>query len=584
MKTLTKYTRKEHRRKKNQNKRWRNAIKKNREEDGSQDLTASKEEEPKSPSERTVQTGHLVLADESKQQEEKSPAQVEESKDIEAPEESKDPEVEEESNFEDRLSEQNLRKMQEQQKGYGAVETGQKSAEQRVEFTVYLSRQYQILLTASLVIFANSLSFLTYSVPNTSCTEVFYQVQGSAVGQDFVVVSLLMYNIGTLFSNNQGYYRGPLRCLTVGGFMTTLGYFIRFLSLYFPATGYQRYNCIFFAQIILGLAQPMLLNSIVKLSNVWFSVSERDWATKFMFMAYPVGAVAGLIFAYNSSKLQCGSGHDFQFVYIIQLVLSALAWISTFWCLEKPPTPPSFSASLSESQRDSTLRTRSTMVSEFRKLLRNRDFCWLVLSFMVSFGFSIAMLAAPAVSKVAEDYGYSSKDIVVFSLAYLTGGLVGAFLFGLAVAPHSYHSARKVGFILMVFAMIFFDIWWHDKLSSRKSFPEAAYFVFGLVVLPLTPLCLETAAEITYDTPEEFSSGTLFSFGSIGAIAMYTLLSSEKRLADNGHLLPKYAIYHSLLAVLGCIFACMTYGLYRRTWAESSSSERDSKKDTLPDI
>jgi len=444
------------------------------------------------------------------------------------------------------------------------------------EYQVYPQLQYPILVTVTLMILCNSMSFLTFNIINKADVEYFYQVEGRAAGQYLSFIFVLAYPFGSMLAYLANRLWGLKECLQISGVLTLLGLVLRFSSLYVSedsGSGYLRYNCILCGQILLGLAQPMALNLIPKIANYWFDVMKRDSAVKLLYAANPVGTLLGLFLSLEVKRQTLKPSQGFTLIYTIQLVLTALALFALATInLEYPPTPPSRSnETILKSLQIISDKVSDGSSKENKKwALWKKHFVFLSLSFSISFGFGVAIWMSMSETKMVENAGYTENRMMVFVLVYLCGGLFGLFISWAITHLHSYHTLRKAGFIVMVLSMLFAD--WPLQSKSTAHLPELTLFIFGSISISLTPISIDTASEVTFGIPEEISSGVLLSFGHIGALMLYSLFGAVETstvMSRTQH----SKMLNLFITMLGCSFSILAYGTYKRLLEEAPISE-----------
>uniref|UniRef100_A0A7S4D6K1 Uncharacterized protein n=1 Tax=Heterosigma akashiwo TaxID=2829 RepID=A0A7S4D6K1_HETAK len=181
--------------------------------------------------------------------------------------------------------------------------------------------------------------------------------------------------------------------------------------------------------------------------------------------------------------------------------------------------------------------------------------------------------------------GYGSNEILVFPISLIIGGVIGLYLAGLCTTIYSYHPTRKVFSILSVAAVLFFCAWLQD--SSSSTYPEIAFLIYGMVLIPLIPLHLETAIELTHGLADPGTAcGIPLALGHWAALAGYAFVGA----ADGGGggtagegaglLAPRFKAGLLAAAAVGGACSLLAYGLYRRSEAELEDDEQSQDEES----
>jgi len=428
------------------------------------------------------------------------------------------------------------------------------------KYKVRPKAQTKMMNIAGFLILANSLNFLTYGDFNSQCVEAFYGVQGHSVGQIFAIVFILMYPLGSILTNLLVQVEGIKGCLNASGFLTVSGLLCRYFSLYAPEGDYARYNAILVAQALLGISLPMSLNPMVKIANNYYGPKQRDWAVHLMYLAHPVGTVTGMLLSEQMTSYQCGTKSSFVLLYAVQIVVAACSWLTSFLFKSKPSSPPSRSNELALQKREkqeeeNPLTTCSAMFpSDIGRLLRNPSFWFLMIAFAILSSLNYAVVVSTTETEFARTTGYSNEMVLLFIGFYGIGALFGCTLTALVAHYMGPIPTFKIGFMLMLLVVIPFAAWINYSSTNILYSPVInviAYFLVGLIVVPLNPACLNVCAEITYDVAEEVGTGCMFSAGSFGFLSAFV---------SNIYSQPLNMIVVSVLAPVGCIFALLVRG------------------------
>jgi len=429
------------------------------------------------------------------------------------------------------------------------------------------------------MVFANSLAFLTFGDTNSSCYDHFYQVS-EPVGY-LVLVPTVMYLPGTVLSYFLAGYsleNGAKLSLVVGGFLSVLGAGFKLLSLVVPR---KSFDGVLGGQILCGFAQPLIMNVIVKVSSNWFPPVERDWGLRSIYMAHPPGLVIGALLASRLPPLLGCSKTMWLVLYSTQgslMLLTLLLLLIFFQDMQKDtngkliaPSRSSYLMIKAKMEFTVGIKMGPLITKELSTLLRNLDFFILLMSFSILYGLLTALIVTTVSSVLDFTSGQGADIPLTYLVLLVAGGLCGNILYGFCfqLRPPP-HVVRKIGFVVAAGATIFLGF----TVSSRSLILcGLAFFLMGLVAFPLLPICLEAAAETTYDLPEEIFTGMLLLFGNICFVVIFMTLILE----GGGSFTLEMAFYRYdsiVLMVIGAILALFSGGPYERTYAERSHSSK----------
>jgi predicted MFS family arabinose efflux permease len=179
---------------------------------------------------------------------------------------------------------------------------------------------------------------------------------------------------------------------------------------------------------------------------------------------------------------------------------------------EKPPTPPSESASRKQEPLD--------FKKELKVLVRNKSYLLLCVSFTLLYGVYTSLGAV--VSAVTKPYGYESKDNAIFGGTFIFCGVTGSFVLGMVLD-------RTQKFKLMINCVTVSSVIFIS--ASFFTLPYGSVLLFslnlafiGFSVIPIIPISYAFAVELTFPCPEAMSNGMMILpsqiFGaSLGVIA-----------------------------------------------------------------
>lgn len=75
--------------------------------------------------------------------------------------------------------------------------------------------------------------------------------------------------------------------------LTLLGFWLRYVGTKFGKGGHGSFGLVMFGQILIGFAQPLVLNTPTYYSDLWFTSNGRVSATALASLANPFGAAVG---------------------------------------------------------------------------------------------------------------------------------------------------------------------------------------------------------------------------------------------------------------------------------------------------
>lgn len=164
---------------------------------------------------------------------------------------------------------------------------------------------------------------------------------------------------------------------------------------------------------------------------------------------------------------------------------------------EKPPTPPSESAS--RKQEEFNFR------KEIRVLASNKSYLLLCVSFTTLYGVYTAVGAV--VSALTKPYGFSPTHNAIFGGTFILSGVTGSFVVSMIL-----DKTQKFKRIINIigFCSILSIIAGYFTLPTGNVALFSINLVFvGASVIPVIPVSYAFAVELTYPCPEAMSNGMM---------------------------------------------------------------------------
>eukprot|EP00352_Strombidinopsis_acuminata_P005577 CAMPEP_0176369182 /NCGR_PEP_ID=MMETSP0126-20121128/23114_1 /TAXON_ID=141414 ORGANISM="Strombidinopsis acuminatum, Strain SPMC142" /NCGR_SAMPLE_ID=MMETSP0126 /ASSEMBLY_ACC=CAM_ASM_000229 /LENGTH=142 /DNA_ID=CAMNT_0017727727 /DNA_START=866 /DNA_END=1294 /DNA_ORIENTATION=+ len=124
---------------------------------------------------------------------------------------------------------------------------------------------------------------------------------------------------------------------------------------------------------------------------------------------------------------------------------------------------------------------------------------------------------------IANEYHFGTNASSLFGATFIFGGLVGSGVFGGIVETKKNYKAMLtlIGALTTIFpvAMLF------GFLSGKVWIVALTAFLVGFATIPILPVGIDFAVELTYPVGEPISSGVVMSAGQFCGI-IFTIMSS----------------------------------------------------------
>ncbi len=402
-----------------------------------------------------------------------------------------------------------------------------------MDYKVYGYR-WVVLAAFMGVIAANQLLWITFASVTTQAMQ-FYGVSDLAIGLlslSFMVVYILVSFPASWVIDKYGLKAGVgLGAILTGGFGLMRG-----------LVG-DHYGWVLVAQIGIAIGQPFVLNAITTVAARWFPMKERATASGLGSLAIYVGILIGLA-ATPYLALQYG----IRGMLIIYGVFSALTMFAFFFFAhERPPSAP-----CPPEQEARTLVTEG-----LSKMIRQRDFIFLLLIFFVGLGLFNAVTTW--IEQIIAPRGFSATQAGDAGGVMILGGIVGA----LVVPMLSDQQRKRVPFLLLAIGGAAVGL---AGLTFVASYALLLIFsfIFGFFLLSAGPIGFQYGAEITYPAPEGTSNGLLLLMGQISGIIFILALDALKAPSTGSMTAP-------LIGLLVLLLACLALGMQLKEAASLKS-------------
>jgi len=366
-----------------------------------------------------------------------------------------------------------------------------------IKFKVYKYR-WIVLGAYMFIIAVNQLLWITFA-PITADATNYYGVTDLKIGilsMCFMIVYIAVSLPASWVIDTYGIRTG----VGIGAALTGIFGLLRGLAD-------TNYNLLLLSQIGIAIGQPFLLNSITKLAARWFLIEERATASGLGTLAMYIGILAGMLltpFLVKSNGIN-GMLHIYGKVSIIAaLIFLVLA-------KERPATAPCL-----PDQEE-----RSLVLDGLKDTLRNKDFRWLMLIFLIGLG--VFNSVATWIEDILKPKGFSATQAGITGGLMILGGILGALIMPVL----SDHFRKRIPFINIALlgatiglAGITFAASYWILISSGV--------ILGFFLLSAGPIGFQYGAEIAFPTSEGTSNGLLLLMGQISGIAFIFGMDSFK--------------------------------------------------------
>jgi MFS family permease len=389
-------------------------------------------------------------------------------------------------------------------------------------FKVYGYR-WVVLLAFMTVVAVNQLLWITFAAITTQSMQ-FYGVSDLSIGilsLSFLIVYIFVSFPASWTIDTYGVRMG----VGIGAVLTGAFGLMRGLVA-------NNYTWVLVAQIGIAIGQPFVLNAVTTIAARWFPMEERATASGLGSLAIYLGILVGLaltpylVLRWGLPGALNGYG-----------IVSAVAMILFFlFGRERPPTPPC----------PPEQEARSLAVEGLSKMVRQRDFIYLLVIFFVGLGAFNAITTW--IEQILSPRGFSAVQAGDAGGVMIFGGILGAVVIPL----FSDRIRKRVPFIMLAIAGATIGLAGLTYVTSYALLLVFS-FLFGFFLLSAGPVGFQYGAEITYPAPEGTSNGMLILMGQISGIAFILGLDSLKSPATGDMKIP-------LLGLVLLLIVCLWFG------------------------
>ena len=354
--------------------------------------------------------------------------------------------------------------------------------------TLSTAYRWVVMVSFMAVVAINQLLWITYA-PVTSDAAAFYGVDTLSIGllsMSFMIVYILVSIPASWVIDRFGIKIG----VGIGVVLTGIFGLVRGL------VG-ANYSLALFAQVMIAIGQPFILNAITSVAARWFPKEELATASGLGSLAIYLGVLMGMLVAPALT-----SAYGIRQMLVIFGTISVVLMLQFFIFVKDHP------------DQDAASRgpeVRALMFDGLRDILKHKGFLLLMAVFFVGLGIFNAVTTW--IEDLLKPRGFTIAQAGLAGGVMIIGGIIGA-----VVLPTLSDKAKKrVPFLIAA------------VLGAAIGLAGVAYastyvlllvssFVLGFFLLSAGPIGFQYGAEITRPIPEGTSNGLLLLMGQISGI------------------------------------------------------------------
>ena len=362
--------------------------------------------------------------------------------------------------------------------------------------------RWVVMLAFMAVVAINQLLWITFA-PVTSEAVDFYGVSTLSIGllsMSFMIVFILI-SIPASWAIDRF---GIRTAVGLGATLTGVFGLLRGLAG-------NSYSLALFAQIMIAVGQPFILNAITSVAAHWFPMEERATASGLGSLSMYVGILVGMLVT-PLLTLRFGFSQMLIIYGIISLIPAGTFFI---FVKERPANvPPSTEPEV-----------RSLMFDGLKEIFKNKGFRILLAIFFVGLG------AFNAVTTWIEDLlkprGFSISQAGLAGGMMIIGGIIGALI----LPTLSDRKQKRVPYL--VASILGATIGLAGVTYASGFFLLlASSFCLGFFLLSAGPIGFQFGAELTRPIPEGTSNGLMLLMGQISGVIFIFGMELLKSPAD----------------------------------------------------
>jgi len=382
--------------------------------------------------------------------------------------------------------------------------------------TTYKVYNYRYIIGCvySLAAIQNVLMWLIFAPLQTTLKNV-YQQSITMIN----LATMLISNISYLPSNFVASYLidtyGLRFGIIFGATLTTIGLWIRCFckeSFYFILAG----------QCFAGIAQPFFYSVPQKISNTWFNTKERTLATTVISVSLNIGNAFGAFLPQffidmDSAEPSIILNQLKNMMVFMASMGTIVLGLTIILFKEKPPTPPSKSASA----------VKYSFKASLKALFKDKNSMLFLLSSSAIAG-SIFTYSS-VIQQLVEPFKINGQQIgnIIFIAIFV--GFIGAGIGGAYVNKTKKYKP-VITFFAIMSAIVLVGNYFCATTQNVYIF-GASFCLYSFLISPVMPLSMETIVEYSFPVAEATAGGLWF--GSTQLLATGDSLAINSIIGEN---------------------------------------------------
>lgn len=450
-------------------------------------------------------------------------------------------------------------------------------------------RRFHVMLILILQQIVNTTLWISFAPVAVEMSEL-YSVSIQCINT-LSAICLLLFPVSMIMCSYVTANWGLWASMVLGSALNLLSGLLRWASypLIEKYGGEVAYGVLLFGQIFGAFAQPIFTNTPVLIANTWFGANERDTAMTISNLGFGLGNVVGVgvpsLIVMRTPEGVKGIGK----LLAAECIMCVLAFV---WCIlgfsEKPTNPPSraeaqkrnkLASKEKENPDGQSLTSFGDVLAEYKTLLTDKNFCFLLISFSIVLGGFNSLFTD--LEQFLKPSGYSIGFTSTLGNIFVLGGFVTSAASGIIMdKTHAYRPVLKGCFIATFFAALNFCM---QLKPNNDLLLCIAGALFGLSSLPLLPVTLANAAEAMYPIPEEAATGLLILGGNMFGVLFTYIIAALLEMSPTFTTVFTPAAQFTL-AIIGVAATLSMFfnGEYKRTDAENARRGGTPKNKVAP--